>query len=217
MSAVGRKKAVEFHPGSKEDVERLIEQRRLEIRWHGRGGQGVVTASRILAESALAVGLYAQSLPDFGAERSGAPLAVYTRVGRHPFYERGHVINPDIVVVIDPTLLGKVNVLAGITEGGVLLVNTEMSPSELAKHLPGDYGVVCTLDASSIAMNTLQRKIPNIPMLGALVRVLPLVPLEEIERTIRRLFMQKFGERIVELNLKALEMGYREVKWEELL
>ena len=182
-----------------------------EIRWHGRGGQGVVTASEILAEAALEEGRYFQAFPDYGPERMGAPLQAYTRIGTSPIRQHCQITEPNAVVVLDPTLVGVVDFSNGVKEGGVLVVNTSLSPAELRSKLGFDRGKVFTVDATRIAMDTIGRNIPNTPMIGALLRALEVVSKEGVREEIRKRLGARAGKEVAEANIEAFERAYKEV------
>jgi pyruvate ferredoxin oxidoreductase gamma subunit len=147
----------------------------MEIRWHGRGGQGAKTAAMLLAEAALDAGKFIQAFPEYGPERAGAPIRAFTRISDDKIDIHCAVTNPHIVVVIDPTLVGPVNVTDGIDEDGLLLVNTNKTPGEIREMVNMKGGKVYTVDASKIALETLGRDLPNTPMLGALVAATSLI------------------------------------------
>ena len=182
----------------------------IEIRWHGRGGQGVVTVSKLLASSALTEGKYIQAFPEFGPERMGAPIRSFTRISDEPITVHSQVTNPDVVVVLDPTLIGEIDLTEGLKKDGVLIVNTTKSPQELKKKLKAKR--IYSLDATKIAQESIGRPIPNVPMLGALVKATGLLNLEPIIKDVRESFQKKFKDEVIEGNVKALERAYREVK-----
>ena len=185
----------------------------LEIRWHGRAGQGVKTASYLLAEAAMDLGKYIQAFPEYGPERMGAPMAAYTRLSDKPILIHSGVENPDIIVVIDPTLVGTIDILKGVDlEKGIVIINSAMEPSVFREKLPGFKGKLATVDATGIALDSIGRPIPNVPMLGALIKVTDLLPLKSVEEKLEHKFSEKFNREIVEGNLKALERGYQEVR-----
>jgi len=185
----------------------------LEIRWHGRAGQGVKTASYLLAEAAMDLGKYIQAFPEYGPERMGAPMAAYTRISDEKILIHSGVENPDIIVVIDPTLVGTIDILKGVDlEKGIIIINSAMDPSAFREKLPNFKGKLATVDATGIALDSIGRPIPNVPMLGALIKVTDLLPLKSVEEKLRHKFSEKFNEKIVEGNLKALERGYQEVR-----
>jgi len=188
----------------------------IEIRWHGRGGQGVVTAGEILAEAALEEGKYFQSFPDYGPERMGAPVKAYTRVSDHPIEIHSQILSPDVVVVINPTLIGMVDVTEGLKEGGTILVNTSESPAQMREKLglKGKPVKVFTVDATEIAMKHLGRNIPNTPMLGALARATGLVSVDSIIRLTEERFGAKLTKEMVQANVAAIKEAYEQVKGE---
>lgn len=181
-----------------------------EIRWHGRGGQGVVTAAKLLAEVALSQDAYFQAFPEYGPERMGAPIQAFTRVGSKPISIYCSIENPDLVVVLDDSLLGNVDVASGIKAGGKVIVNSSKPVSEVSAALGTDVQVF-TVDATRIAEENVGRAIPNVPMMGAMLKVSGLMPLQSVEEHLRRAFGKKFSEKIVEGNVKALHKGFEEV------
>jgi len=191
-------------------MEKLI-----EVRWHGRGGQGAVTASKLLATSALAEDKYIQAFPEYGPERMGAPIQSFTRISETPIKIHCHVTNPDIVVVLDPTLLKAVDVTEGLTEDGVLIINTEESAAEVRKKLNlNNSGKIYTVDASKIAQETLGKPLPNTPLIGALIKATELLSLDNVLNDIEDKFKKKFSSKIVEGNINAIKRAYQEVKGE---
>lgn len=192
-------------------MERSALERLIEVRWHGRGGQGAVTASNLLAEAALEDGKYFQAFPEFGAERSGAPITAYTRISPAPIHQHSQVTEPDAVVVLDPTLIGAVDFLQGLKQDGVLAVNTSLSPGELRERLGLKDSRVYTLDATRLALDTIGRNIPNTPMMGALLRALPLVSRESVLHNLKTR-MGRLGEKTLAANIQAFERGYRETR-----
>lgn len=185
----------------------------LEIRWHGRGGQGVVTASRILASTALKGGYYLQSLPEFGAERSGAPIAAYTRISATPIIDRGPIDTPDAIIVLDSSLLETIDVLAGMSPTGAIVVNAPSTESSSLKHLKlGPKQELWTVNASQIAMDTLGRNIPNTPILGAFAEAAPVLDLATLGAGLEELLSETFSEKIVKANLEALRLGNQQVQ-----
>lgn len=185
-----------------------------EIRWHGRAGQGLVTAAKLLGETALGTGQYFQAFPDYGPERMGAPIRAYTRLSPEPIRIHSQITSPDVVLVLDPTLLDVIDVTEGLQDGGALLVNTGMSPSEIRRllNLEGRDVRVYTVDASNIAIETLGREITNTPMLGAFARATGLFPLEQIIEDVRRNFSKKLRPEIVEANVEAVRRAYDQVQ-----
>jgi pyruvate ferredoxin oxidoreductase gamma subunit len=178
----------------------------LEIRWHGRGGQGAVTSVEMLALTAIGEGKYAQGFPSFGPERRGAPVAAFNRIDDKQIKVRSAVYKPDVVVVLDSSLVGLVNVTEGLKPDGTLIVNTPKSPEELKKEL-NFKGRVATVDASKIAWEELGVPITNTTMLGALIKAVKLVKLDSAKAPMEH----RFG-RIAKKNLAALNRAYEEVK-----
>lgn len=183
----------------------------VEIRWHARGGQGSKTAATLLAHVALEDGKYGQGFPDYGPEREGAPMRAYTRISGGPIRIHSAVYTPDVVIVLDPTLLDSVPVTDGLKEDGVLLVNTGQTPAAIREKTNFKTGKVFTVDASHISIEEIGRNIPNTPMLGALLKVLPLVKVETVKHDVETKLKSK-GDRIVQGNYRAIERAYEEVK-----
>jgi len=192
-------------------LERNVLKKILEVRWHGRGGQGAWTASELLARAAIAEGKYIQSFPEFGPERMGAPVTAFTRISTEPIQLHCAVYNPDVVAVLDPTLMKSVNVADGLSDnGGNIIVNTKDEPSELRKMLNTDKGKLWTVPAADISMRILGMSITNTAMLGAVARVTGIVGLETIEKMIK----ERFRPDIATKNFEVVKEAYREVKSE---
>jgi len=185
-----------------------------EIRWHGRGGQGVKTAALMAAQVALEEGKYAQGFPEYGPERMGAPVTGYTRISDEIITIHCGVASPDIVVILDATLIGQIDVIAGLGEDGVLILNTPDDPANVRKELGLKGGRVFTVDATQISIDEIGRPIPNTPMMGALIKVTELLNMETLKKDIEKKFMKKFGDKIVQGNFNAIERAYKEVKSE---
>jgi len=189
-----------------------------EIRWHGRGGQGAKTAALLFGEAALSEGKYIQAFPEYGPERTGAPVQSFNRISDEPITVHCHVKEPSVVVVLDPTLIGTVDVTKGLTPDGVVIVNSSEPAEEIRKRI-GDLNgrKLYVLDASAIARQTIGRDIPNTPMLGALIKVTGLLSYDTVIEDTRKKLEKKFRGRpeIIEGNLKAIERAYNEVKSEE--
>ena len=156
-----------------------------EIRWHARGGQGAVTAAKMVAELALGQGKYFQAFPEYGPERSGAPIVAFTRVSDEPIQIYSGIEHPQIVVVLDASLLGATNVTKGAPEDAIVLVNCEMTPAELRQRYGLKGGRLFTIAATRIAIETIKRPIPNTPMVGALTRITGLFPIEKVVEFLR--------------------------------
>jgi pyruvate ferredoxin oxidoreductase gamma subunit len=185
----------------------------LEIRWHGRGGQGTVTAAKVLAEASMAEGKNVQAFPEYGPERMGAPLRAYNRVSDKPMTIHCQVTNPAVVAVVDPTLIETVDVTEGATDDAVFIVNTYKAPGEIKNKLKlkGAQKLFC-VDANSISIETIGRVMPNTPMLGAVVKATGVIKIETLLDDIRKSFGKKFSEKIIQSNLDAASRAYEEVK-----
>jgi len=184
----------------------------IEIRWHGRGGQGVVTAGKMLAQVALNSGQFFQAFPDYGPERAGAPIRAFTRLSPEPIHKHCQIQEPDIVLVLDPTLLEAVKVTDGLKEDGILLVNTEESPAKVRDMVDFHTVKVLTVDATKIALDNLGREITNTPMLGALVKATGIMTVEDLTAQTRKQFGDKFGTEVVNRNVEAIERAAEEVQ-----
>ena len=185
-----------------------------EIRWHGRGGQGAVTAAKMVAELALGQGKYFQAFPEYGPERSGAPIVAFTRVSDEPIQIYAGIEHPQIVVVLDASRLGVVDVTKGAPADAVVLVNSELSPARLRKQYGLTGGRLFTVAATRIAIETIKRPIPNTPMVGALTRITGLFPIDEVVAFLRVDFGKKFPPKVVEGNISAITRSYEEVEAE---
>jgi pyruvate ferredoxin oxidoreductase gamma subunit len=183
-----------------------------EIRWHGRGGQGVVTAGKLLAETALGTGQYFQAFPDYGPERMGAPIKAYTRLSPEPIDLHCQIEEPNVVLVLDPTLLGTVNVIEGLEEDGVLLINTNKTPAEIRKMLGFKTGKVFTVDASHIAIEEMGREITNTPMIGAFAKATGLFDLDALIEQTRQRFAKSMTTEVIEANVRAIKRASAEVQ-----
>lgn len=182
----------------------------LEVRWHGRGGQGAWTASELLARAAIHEGKYIQSFPEFGPERMGAPVAAFTRISNEPIQIHCAVYNPDVVAVLDPTLLKTVPVARGLNEGGTIIINSKENPADMRKMLNTDKGKIWTVSATEIAVRILGRPITNTAMLGAVARITGIVQLKSIEKVVK----ERFRQTIAEKNVAVVKEAYKEVKSE---
>jgi len=185
-----------------------------EIRWHGRGGQGAKTVALLLGDAALSEGKYIQAFPEYGPERTGAPVQSFNRISDEPITIHCHAKNPDVVVVLDPTLIGPVDVTAGLAPDGVVIVNTGMSAAEMKKKMNLGDRKLYTLDASAISKETIGRDIPNTPMLGALAKVTGIIKHETLVEDTRKKLEKKFRNKpeVIEGNIKAIERAYNEVQ-----
>jgi pyruvate ferredoxin oxidoreductase gamma subunit len=182
----------------------------IEIRWHGRGGQGAVTSAEMLAQAAISEGKYAQAFPSFGPERRGAPVQAFNRVDKEaPVRIRADITDPDFVVVLDPSLLDKVNVTSGLKKGGVVVINTKKTINQIKSEFKIDYPVA-TVNANKIAREVLGVPIVNTTMLGAVIKVTDIVKKESTHIPLEK----RFG-RLGERNIKAMETAYEQVAIEE--
>ena len=177
----------------------------VEVRWHGRGGQGIVTVSRLLAYAALLDGKYVQAFPEFGPERRGAPVTGYTRISDEPITIHSHIYTPDIVVIVDPTLIGTVDVTEGLVKDGMVVANTEKTVAELKQSLKIEKAKVYTVNAVRVALDVLGRPIYNTAMLGALVKASPLVKMESLDKVVKERFPGAVGEKNVAVIKRAYE------------
>lgn len=183
-----------------------------EIRWHARGGQGAVTAAKMLAEMALSKGLYFQAFPEYGPERMGAPIQCFNRLSEEPIHMYCGVASPEIVLVVDPSLCEVVDFTAGLPKGGQIAINTSECPETVTQQY-NLYGYkVATVDATRISMEALGRSMPNIPMLGALLKITGLLTEEEAIAFIEESFGYKFSAKVVKGNIAALQKAFGEVQ-----
>lgn len=181
----------------------------LEVRWHGRGGQGAWTASELLARAAISEGKYIQSFPEFGPERMGAPVTAFTRISNEPIHLHCAVYNPDVVAVLDPTLLKSVRVTDGMSEdGGNIIVNTKDAHSNIRRQLGSDEGKLWTIPATDISIKILGMPITNTAMLGGVARVTGIVSLETIEKMVKG----RFRADVADKNFAVVKEAYEEAK-----
>ena len=164
-----------------------------EIRWHGRGGQGAITASKLLASAVGEMGYYVQAFPEYGAERMGAPVQSFNRISKEPIKLHCQIKNPDFVLVLDETLIKSIDVTEGIKEGGIIIINTPKYPKEVRKMMNIDNGniKVYTVDATKISIDAIGRPIPNTPIIGALVKLIEFLELESLIKVIKDNFIKK--------------------------
>jgi pyruvate ferredoxin oxidoreductase gamma subunit len=186
----------------------------LEIRWHGRGGQGAKTAAAMVAEVAVEAGKYAQAAPEYGAEREGAPIKAYTRIARDAIRTHDAIYYPDIVVVLDDTLLESQQVDSGLSDDGILLVNTKKTPAEVRQLLGLNGRKIYTIDATAIALAEIGRPIPNTVMIGTLLAVTGVVDVDHILKSIQKKLGGKLSEGMLKGNVRAVERAFKEVKGE---
>jgi len=179
----------------------------LEIRWHGRGGQGAVTAAILLAQAVIKEGKYAQSFAQFGPERRGAPVTAFTRINDNPIHIRSQIYNPDILIVLTPTLMTTTNITEGWKENGSIIINTAKHAEEI-KNAFNVKGLTATVDATKIALEELKAPIVNTAILGSVVRATDLVELESVNNAVN----ERFSGIIAERNLKAVRRAYDETQ-----
>ena len=186
----------------------------IEIRWHGRGGQGAKTASLLLADAAFNTGKYIQGFPEYGPERMGAPITAYNRISTEPITIHSNIYEPDYVVVVDDTLLESVDVTAGLKETGAIIINSTKDGDELKKLIKGYKGEVYKIDARKISMEALGKYFPNTPMLAAIVKVSKIMTDEEFLNDMKGSFKHKFAKKpeVIEGNMKALELALNQVE-----
>ncbi|MCL5238186.1 MAG: 2-oxoacid:acceptor oxidoreductase family protein [Nitrospirae bacterium] len=185
----------------------------VEIRWHGRGGQGTVTAAKVFADACLSGGRHVQAFPEYGPERSGAPLRAYNRVSSKELRMHCPVLRPGIVAVVDATLLDSINVMEGAPDDAVIVVNSAKDPKEIREKLKAKpTQKVFTIDATRIALECIGRPLPNSPMVGVLAKVSGLISLDQILEDVKKSFGKKFSQKIIDGNLEAARKGYGEVR-----
>ena len=186
----------------------------IEIRWHGRGGQGAKTAALLLADVAFKTGQNVQGFPEYGPERMGAPITAYHRISDQPIRVHSNIYDPQYVVVVDETLIEIVDVTKGLREDGAILINTARPKEEIIPHLKGYKGKVYTVDARKIAMETLGKNFPNTPMLAAIVKVTGVIDDETFLNEMEGSFKHKFAKKpeVIKGNMDALRIALREVK-----
>lgn len=186
----------------------------IEIRWHGRGGQGAKTAALLLADVAFKTGKHVQGFPEYGPERMGAPITAYNRISSDAIRVHSNIYTPDFVAVVDETLLHTVDVTAGLKESGAIVVNTDKSPAEIRTQLNGYEGRIVTLDCREISVAALGKYFPNSPMLAAIVAVTEVMPKEVFLNEMRTSYEHKFAKKpeVIDGNMKALEMAFEAVE-----
>jgi len=186
----------------------------LEIRWHGRGGQGAKTAALLFADAAIETGKYIQAFPEYGPERMGAPVFAFNRISDKPILQHCGIKTPNIVVVLDPTLMETIDITEGLADDGIILVNTQKTAKEIKEQLKIEKQNVYVVDASKISNEILKRDLPNTPMLGALIKVSKLIEFKPMLESVRLKLAHKFPNRpdVVDGNIKAIERAFQEVK-----
>ena len=187
---------------------------KIEIRWHGRGGQGAKTAALLLADVAFKIGKQVQGFPEYGPERMGAPITAYNRISDEVIRVHSNIYHPDYVVVVDETLLHTVDVTRGLNPAGAIIVNTAKSPEEIAPQVAPYNGKIVTIDARKISEEALGKYFPNSPMLAAVVAVTGIMPREVFLKEMLTSYEHKFAKKpeVIEGNMKALEMTFDAVE-----
>ncbi|NLI97352.1 pyruvate synthase [bacterium] len=189
-------------------------QKYFEVRWHGRGGQGAKTAALLFGEAAMETGKYIQAFPEYGPERTGAPVKAFNRLSDGPIRIHTQVTNPDVVVVLDASLLDSVNVTEGLASGGALIINTQESASKMREKIKVQGIKIATVDATKIAVEILKKNVPNTVMLGAMVKVTGALEWNSMLESIKAKMSEKFRGRkeLVEGNVNAIKRAYDEVE-----
>jgi len=185
----------------------------MEIRWHGRGGQGTVTAAKVLANACLSGGRHVQAFPEYGPERAGAPLRAYNRISSKEIRMYCPVLHPHVISIADATLIDGVNVTDGAQDNTIFIVNTSKSPEEIRKKLNAKPSQkIFTIDATKIAIDCIGRALPNASMLGAISKATNIVGMDILLDNVKKSFGEKFSQKIIDGNLDATKRGYEEVK-----
>lgn len=185
----------------------------IEIRWHGRAGQGVVTAAATLADVlSTEKDIYVQAFPEFGAEKRGAPILAFNRISKKPIRSHSQVYYPDIVVVTDPSLLGMVDISSGIKEDAFFLMNTTFDIQLVRERLSLGDRKIYAFDAYSIARDELGKAIPNVPMVAALLKITELMDLDKFKERLKVSLSKKLRSEVVEMNMRTVDRALKEVK-----
>lgn len=188
-------------------------EKSVEIRWHGRGGQGAKTAALLLADVSFKAGKYVQGFPEYGPERMGAPITAYNRISDTKITVHSNIYEPDYVVVVDEGLLDSIDVTAGLNPEGAIVVNSAKSPEEIMSKLKGYTGRVYTVDARKISVKALGKYFPNSPMLAAIVAVSGVMDMDQFLKEMEASYKHKFSKKpeVIEGNMNALRMTFKEV------
>ena len=182
----------------------------IEIRWHGRGGQGAKTASLLLADAAFNTGKYIQGFPEYGPERMGAPLTAYNRISDTRIRIHSNIYEPDFVVIVDDTLIGTIDVLEGLKKDGAILINTNENIEDIRKKLGGFNGKIYTIDATKISREYLKANFPNTALLAAIVKITGIMGKDELEKNMKEAFLHKFARKpeVIEPNMQVIKKAY---------
>jgi len=187
-------------------------QQLTEIRWHARAGQGAVTAAKVVAETALSADQYMQAMPEYGPERMGAPIKAFTRISNEPIEIHNNIENPDVVIVLDESLVDVVDVAEGIADDGTIIINTCSPAADVKRALKVAESVqVACVDASGIALDTIKRDIPNTPIVGAFAKVTGVIDVEIFKGLLAKNLGKKFGQDMIDANFAAVDRAYKEV------
>jgi len=189
----------------------LIIKDGIEIVLHGRGGQGAKSAGQIIAETALMAGKQIQAFPEYGPERAGAPTKSFVRISDRKIRTYAPITEPDIVMVIDPTLLDAIDITEGLTKESILIINSGEPAEELRKKIKEFEGKIYSVDATSISLGLLGKNLPNMPILGALVKVTDFITIKDLEKSVKDHFLSKIGEQNVNKNIDGIRKAYEEV------
>ena len=186
----------------------------IEIRWHGRGGQGAKTASLLLADVMASTGKYIQGFPEYGPERMGAPITAYNRIDDDPIRIHSNIYEPDFVVVVDDTLIGTVDVAKGLKPNGSILINTSLSEDKIKEKIKGINAKIYTIDATKISIETIGKNFPNTALLSAIVRLTGLIEKNDFVENMEKSFKHKFAKKpeVIEPNMQAVTRAYDEIK-----
>lgn len=185
----------------------------IEIRWHGRGGQGAKTASLLLADAAFNTGNYIQGFPEYGPERMGAPITAYNRISKTPIRMHSNIYEPDFVVIVDDSLIGTVDLTKGLKKEGAILINSNKSPKEIKEKLNNFSGKIYVIDASKISRECLKANFPNTALLAAIVNITGIMTKDELLTNMAESFKHKFASKpdVIEPNMLAITRGFDEV------
>lgn len=194
----------------KKKLREQIKEHIVEIRIHGRGGQGAKSASQLIVEAAMEHDNQVQAFPEYGPERSGAPMVTYARISEHKITTYEPVLRPDIVMVIDPTLIEQIDVTKGMKTKSILIVNSKKSAEEIRKET-GFKGKTFTVDATGISISHIGKNLPNTPMLGALVKVTGVIDMEHLVKKVKGMFLKKIGSEKTKANIDSIKEAYEKV------
>ncbi len=187
-------------------------QEMTEIRWHGRGGQGAKTAAQLVAQVALGEGRCSQGFPEYGPERMGAPIRGFTRISDRPIRVHCAIERPDVVVVLDETLVGMPMVTEAADADTIFLINTAADPDAIGRRLGVEGSTVYCVDATRISIDELGRPMPNTPMVGALIKATGCISIDAVKTDVEKKFLKKFGDQVAQGNIRAIQRAFEEVQ-----